>query len=88
MATYRSYYGLGACKMSTKCLRVVNQKGTTAWFPKGNSGWAEEESLDLDMVSAICPHCKIILVEANNTTVGALSTAEDTAVRLGQVHLQ
>jgi subtilase family serine protease len=83
LATYRSYYGLGACKMSTKCLRVVNQKGTTAWLPKGNSGWAEEESLDLDMVSAICPKCKIILVEANNTSAGALSTAEDTAVRLG-----
>jgi subtilase family serine protease len=81
--TYRSYYGLPACKMSTKCLRVVNQKGTTAWYPKGNSGWAEEESLDLDMVSAICPNCKIILVEANNTGIGALSAAEDTAVRLG-----
>ncbi len=83
LAAYRSYYGLPACKMSTKCLRVVNQKGTTAWLPKGNSGWAEEESLDLDMVSAICPHCKIILVEANNTGIGALSTAEDTAARLG-----
>ena len=83
LATYRSYYGLGACKMSTKCLRVVNQKGTTAWLPKGNSSWAEEESLDLDMASAICPQCKIILVEANNTGIGALSTAEDTAVRLG-----
>ncbi len=66
LAKYRSYYGLGACKESTKCLRVVNQKGTTAWYPKGNSGWAEEESLDLDMVSAICPKCKIILVEANS----------------------
>ena len=83
LATYRSYYGLPACKTSTKCLRVVNQKGTTAWFPKGNSGWAEEESLDLDMVSAICPKCKIILVEANSTSIGALSAAEDTAVRLG-----
>jgi subtilase family serine protease len=83
LAKYRSYYGIPACTMSTKCLRVVNQKGTTAWLPKGNSGWAEEESLDLDMVSAVCPHCKIILVEANNTTVGALSTAEDAAVRLG-----
>jgi subtilase family serine protease len=69
--------------MSTKCLRVVNQKGTTAWYPKGNSGWAEEESLDLDMVSAICPHCKIILVEANSTSISALSKAEDTAVSLG-----
>ena len=83
LSTYRSYYGLPACQTSTKCLRVVNQKGTTAWFPKGNSGWAEEESLDLDMVSAICPKCKIILVEANSTSISALSKAEDTAVRLG-----
>jgi subtilase family serine protease len=83
LAKYRSYYGLPACKESTKCLRVVNQKGTTAWYPKGNSGWAEEESLDLDMVSAICPKCKIILVEANSTSIGALSKAEDTAVKLG-----
>ncbi len=83
LAKYRSYYGIPACATSSKCLRVVNQKGTTASFPKGNSGWAEEESLDLDMVSAICPHCRILLVEANNTTIGALSAAEDTAVRLG-----
>ena len=83
LAKYRSYYGLGACTTSSKCLRVVNQKGTTAWYPKGNSGWAEEESLDLDMVSAICPKCKIILVESNATTAGSLSAAEDTAVRLG-----
>jgi subtilase family serine protease len=83
LAKYRSYYGLPACKESTKCLRVVNQKGTTAWYPKGNSGWAEEESLDLDMVSAICPKCKIILVESNSTTAGSLSAAEDTAFRLG-----
>src|ERR1700729_3170118 len=83
LAKYRSYYGLPACKESTKCLRVVNQKGTTAWYPKGNSGWAEEESLDLDMVSAICPKCKIILVESNSTTPGSLSAAEDTAFRLG-----
>jgi subtilase family serine protease len=83
LAQYRSYYGLGACTTSSKCLRVVNQKGTTAWYPKGNSGWAEEESLDLDMVSAICPHCKILLVESNTTTAGSLSAAEATAVRLG-----
>ncbi len=62
---------------------MVNQKGTTAWYPKGNSGWAEEESLDLDMVSAICPKCKILLVESNSTSTGALSAAEATAVRLG-----
>jgi subtilase family serine protease len=83
LAQYRSYYGLGACTMSSRCLRVVNQKGTTAWYPKGNSGWGEEESLDLDMVSAICPKCKIILVESNTNLPGSLGAAEDTAVRLG-----
>ena len=83
LAKYRGYYGLGSCTTSSKCLRVVNQKGTTAWYPKGNAGWAEEESLDLDMVSAICPKCKILLVESNATTAGSLSAAEDTAVRLG-----
>ena len=35
------------------------------------------------MVSAICPKCKIILVEANSTSISALSNAEDTAVQLG-----
>ena len=88
LATYRSYYGLGACKMSTRCLRVVNQKGTTAWLPKGNSGWAEEESLDLDMVSAICPKCKIILVEANNTRSAPEHRRGHRGPAGGQVHLQ
>ena len=83
LAKYRSYYGLGSCTTSSRCLRVVNQKGTTAWYPKGNSDWAEEESLDLDMVSAICPKCKIILVEANSNSTSPLSKAEDTAVHLG-----
>ena len=35
------------------------------------------------MVSAICPKCKILLVESNATTPGSLSAAEDTAVGLG-----
>ena len=83
LAKYRRYYGLPGCSTSSRCLRVVNDKGTTAWFPKGNPGWAEEESLDLDMVSAICPRCKILLVEANSNGIGALVKAEDAAVRLG-----
>ena len=32
-------------------------------------GWAEEISLDLDMVSATCPDCKILLVEANSSSL-------------------
>ncbi len=34
-------------------------------IPKPDSGWAAEISLDLDMVSAACPNCHILLVEAS-----------------------
>ena len=33
-----------------------------------DDGWAEEIALDLDMVSAVCPNCHILLVEANTTS--------------------
>ena len=41
--------------------------------------WTLEESLDVDMVSAICPLCKIDLVEATNDTGTGLYVAEETA---------
>src|SRR5205823_3983072 len=37
----------------------------------------------LDMVSAVCPNCKILLVESNTNLDSDLYTAEDTAARLG-----
>jgi len=83
LAVYRSAYGLSACTVASGCLKIVSQTGSTTSLPSTDGGWAEEESLDLDMVSAICPKCKIILVEANSTSIGALSKAEDTAVKLG-----
>jgi subtilase family serine protease len=87
LATYRSAWGLPACNTSTGagCLTVVNQNGATSPLPKasGSSGWDVEESLDVDMVSAICPNCKILAVEANNQTVADLGTAVNSAVSLG-----
>ena len=49
----------------------------------GARGWATEESLDLDMVSAICPNCHILLVEANSRDIADLGTAVNAAVTLG-----
>jgi subtilase family serine protease len=46
-------------------------------------GWAEEISLDLDMASAICPSCKILLVEAKTNSFANLSAAVDRAAALG-----
>lgn len=63
---YRSYYGLGACTTKNGCFKKVNQNGETSPLPRPDPDWALEESLDLDMVSAICPQCHILFVEADS----------------------
>ena len=82
LAVYRSQFGLSACTTANGCFRKVNQTGSKS-YPKGDGGWAEEISLDLDMVSAICPNCKILLVEANSPSFANLAAAVDEAVKLG-----
>jgi Putative Ig domain/Subtilase family len=83
LAVYRAHYHLPAC--GAGCFRKVNQEGKTSPLPKraGDTGWAIEESLDLDMVSAICPRCHILLVEARNSADGNLGKAVDAAVADG-----
>jgi subtilase family serine protease len=83
LATYRSYYGLPSCTTSNGCFKKVSQTGSTTSLPSADSGWAGEESLDLDMVSATCPNCSILLVEANSASDADLGTAVNEAVRLG-----
>jgi len=58
----------------------VNQTGGTS-YPKTNSGWTLEISLDVEMAHAICPNCKILLVEATSNSVANLLAAEDYAVK-------
>jgi hypothetical protein len=79
LAAYRSAYGLPACTTANGCFKKVNQSGAAGPLPTADYGWAEEESLDLDMVSAICPSCHILLVEANSPDTTSLSAAEDAA---------
>jgi subtilase family serine protease len=80
--TYRSAYGLSSCTTANGCFRKVGQTGTSA-LPRPNGGWAQEISLDIDMASAVCPNCKILLVEANSNAFTDLAAAVDTAARLG-----
>lgn len=82
LGVYRSTYGLPACTTANGCFRKVGQTGTTS-LPARNGGWAQEISLDLDMVSAACPDCKILLVEASSASFANLGTAVNTAARLG-----
>jgi subtilase family serine protease len=82
LGVYRSQFGLPPCTTANGCFRKVNQTGGTR-YPRGNTGWAEEISLDLDMASAICPNCNILLVEASSNSFANLSAAVDEAARLG-----
>lgn len=84
LAIYRSAYGLPACTTTNGCFKKVNQNGGTS-YPRGNTGWAQEQALDLDMASAICPTCKVLLVEASSATFSNLATAVNTAAGMGAI---
>ena len=82
LGTYRRTFGLPPCTTASGCFRKLNENGGTA-YPKGDAGWAEEISLDIDAVSAACPNCHIILVEASTAKFLDLGTAVNTAVASG-----
>ncbi|MEV0400162.1 S8 family serine peptidase [Actinoallomurus sp. NPDC050550] len=82
LAVYRSQYGLPPCTTANGCFRKVDENGGNS-LPAPDAGWAAEESLDLDMASAICPSCRILLVEAAQPYLSELGGAVNTAVRLG-----
>ena len=82
LGVYRSHFGLPACTTANGCFKKVNQSGGTR-YPTSNASWSEEISLDLDMVSAVCPNCHILLVEASSASYANLGTAVNEAARLG-----
>jgi subtilase family serine protease len=83
LTTYRAEYGLPACTVANGCFEKVGQTGSTTSLPAENAGWAEETALDQDMVSATCPNCHILIVEANSSSNANLAAAENEAVALG-----
>ena len=82
LATYRSQFGLPACTKANGCLKILNQNGAASPLP-GNSpagdDWTVEAALDLDMASAACPTCKLILFEAQDDQGQGLFTAQNAA---------
>jgi subtilase family serine protease len=83
LATYRSQFGLAACTTANGCFRKVNQRGVQGSYPATNVGWDQESALDLDMVSAMCPACSIVLVEADSSSLANLAAAVREAAALG-----
>lgn len=82
LAHYRKFYGLPSCTSASGCFRKVNQRGGGA-PPPADAGWAQEISLDLDMVSAVCPRCHLLLVEADSSSLANLGAAVNRAAAMG-----
>ena len=86
LATYRSQYGIAACTTADGCFSKVNQTGGTT-YPGTSAGWSASDAQSLDMISAICPNCHIVLVEASSSAITDLGTAENEAVMLGAMFI-
>ena len=85
LGVYRAQYGLPACTTANGCFKKLNQNGRQGSYPSGNTGWAQEQALDLDMASATCPGCKIVLVEATSASYANLAAAVRTAASVAGV---
>ncbi|HEU5332253.1 MAG TPA: S53 family peptidase, partial [Actinocrinis sp.] len=78
--TYRSAAGLPAVNFTK-----VNQNGQTSPLPSAapsSDDWTMEAALDLDMASAVCPLCNIVLVEAQDDSGNGLYVAQNTAASM------
>jgi subtilase family serine protease len=78
LGVYRSTFSLGACTVASGCLRIIDQNGGTA-LPRFNAGWAGEQALDVDAVSAAAPDAKIVVVQAKSASFADLGAAVVTA---------
>ena len=85
LAVYRKYFGLPPCTAASGCFRQVNQRGKAGplTISGAGSGWDLEATLDVSMISVACPHCRILVVEANDDEGSNLAATENTAARLG-----
>jgi subtilase family serine protease len=82
LSAYRAAWGLPPCTTANGCFKKVNQSGgTTPPYP--DPGWGVEIALDVQAVSASCPNCKILLVEANSASFVDIGRSVNTAARLG-----
>ncbi|HEY3736684.1 MAG TPA: S8 family serine peptidase, partial [Jatrophihabitans sp.] len=73
---------LGGCTTAGGCFTKINQQAGTS-YPEYDPGWAGEIELDLAAVSAICPGCRILLVEADSASGSDLYAAVQQAVQQG-----
>lgn len=75
LAVYRRTFHLPPCTTANGCFRKINQNGGSTPPPLTDPGWATETAVDIEAVSAACPRCRILLVEADTNSLNNMLTA-------------
>lgn len=78
LSVFSARFGISDCTTANGCFTKVDQNGGTR-YPRANSGWALEISLDIQWAHAIAPGAKILLVEAKSASLRDLAIAESYA---------
>ncbi len=86
LAKYRSRYGIAPCTVAGGCLTITNSEGKTP-ANHGFTEWEPEVALDLDMASAACPECHIMLVSAEEEDWKSLGAAVNYAAAHGATEI-
>jgi hypothetical protein len=84
VGTYRSEFGLPACTAASGCFSKVDADGGTNYPASGPAGWTLTDAEELDMVSAVCPNCHLLLVEADLPQMPTTTTGGTTYTGIGQ----
>ena len=82
LAAYRAQFGLPPCTEASGCLTVLNEAGATSPLPPDDDGWIGETSLDVQMVSAACPKCKIVVIQTGAPGFHGLDFGQKVAAKL------
>jgi hypothetical protein len=93
LAAYRSQFGEPACQQTLsqtepECLTEINESGSlitpgSGTAPAANASWALTTSSQLDAISAVCPDCKLLLVEVNSAKMSDVGPGVNFAADLG-----
>ena len=96
LAVYRQYFNLPPCTSANGCFSKVGA-ASTGWGGRSGSptsvsanptgadamGWAAETDIDIEVVSAVCPSCNIVVAEAASDNLSDLSNAVSAAIASG-----
>lgn len=82
IAEYRRTFGLGECSARNGCLRrsVADAEPAEVAY---SDAWEIEATIDGEIASAVCPHCRLLFVEVGTTRIEDVMAAAERAVALG-----